>query len=196
MEGKILSFVLFLLVMTGTPGPGNMAMLAIGQTSGFVSAVPFLIGATMGFAAVNALVACGLGEAFSIWPTTAQILRVLGGLYILYLAVKILRMQAAPPDHARRLRLFEGMLIHPLSPKSWAMSVAAYSQFMPTGNVGPEVGAVFVFAFLVFQVTFHSLWCAAGAGIYAMLKNNRARLAINSCLVALMLGATLYALAA
>ncbi|MFW5735339.1 MAG: LysE family translocator [Oceanidesulfovibrio sp.] len=192
MEGKLLPFLLFLLAMTGTPGPGNMAMLAIGQTTGFWSAMPFLIGATMGFAAVNSLVACGLGEAFQIWPWIAQVLRILGTVYIVYLVSKIIRMHAAPPEHAQRPGLFEGVLIHPLSPKSWAMSVAAYSQFMPA-EAGPQDSALFVFAFLVFQVTFHTLWCGTGAVIYTLLRNGAARLAVNSGLVAMMLGATFYA---
>lgn len=193
MEGMYLPFALFLLAMTGTPGPGNMTMLAIGQTTGFRSAVPFLAGSAMGFAAMNTLVACGLGEAFRIWPQIAMVLRVLGMTYILYLALKIIRMQAAPPEGAKLFTMFEGVLIHPLSPKSWAMSVAAYSQFMVGTHPGPGSIVFFVLAFMVFQVSFHSLWCALGAGIYRLLRNNHARLAVNTCLVVLMLGATFYA---
>lgn len=187
-------FAFFVVAMTGTPGPGNLTMLAIGQTTGFRSAIPFLAGTTCSFLALNTLVACGLGEAYKVWSVVPQILKLAGAAYILYLAVKILRLQAAPPEVSRRFTFFEGILIHPLSPKSWAMSVAAFSQFVGPDATGPATLVLFVVTFMVGQVLFHSLWCALGAGIYRMLQHSGIRFAVNSVLVCLMLGATFYAL--
>lgn len=36
-----LPFLLFVIVMTGTPGMGNLTMMAIGQATGLRSALPF-----------------------------------------------------------------------------------------------------------------------------------------------------------
>lgn len=187
-------FAIFISVMTGTPGPGNMTMLAIGQTTGFRSAVPFLLGTTIGFAALNILVAMGLGEAFQRWEWLALTLKLGGTVYILYLAYKIFKLQAAPPETAKQFSIGEGLLLHPLSPKSWAMSVAAYSQFFYLLPLTPKTVGMFVIPFMIGQVTFHSMWCGLGAGLYNSLKSPQTRLLVNSSLVILMLGATVYAL--
>lgn len=194
MSELLIPFAIFIIAMTGTPGPGNMTMMAIGQTTGFRSAVPFLIGTTIGFASLNLLVSLGLGEAFKQWGWLALTLKFGGAAYILYLAYKLFKLQAAPPETIKQFTISEGLFLHPLSPKSWAMSIAAYSQFFALLPVTAETTALFVLPFMIGQFTFHSMWCGLGAGLYNSLKNPQIRLMVNSSLVLLMLGATFYAL--
>ena len=157
MADLLIPFAIFIVAMTGTPGPGNMTMMAIGQTTGFRSAIPFLIGTTIGFASLNLLVSLGLGEAFKQWGWLALTLKFGGAAYILYLAYKLFKLQSAPPETIKQFTINEGLLLHPLSPKSWAMSIAAYSQFFALLPVTAETTALFVFPFMVGQFTFHSM---------------------------------------
>lgn len=194
MSDQFFPFLVFVIVMTGTPGMGNLSMLAIGQSAGFSRAVPFLAGSTVGFVSLGCLVALGLGGAFAASPTARLVMRLAGTVYILYLAVKILRMQLAEPDMRRRFGFAEGLVLHPLNPKSWAMFVVGFSQFSdPTLPLAVQV-LVFVVTFMVFQISFHSLWGLAGAGLLRLLGQGRALLAVNGALVSVMVGATLYAL--
>lgn len=194
MFESIAPFAIFVFVMTGTPGPGNMLMMAIGQSQGFMRAIPFLIGTTLGCTFLNTSVALGLGEAFKMYPELSLILKIAGAAYILYLAVKLFKLQAASPEEVTQLSIVEGILVHPLSPKSWAMSVAAYSQFFSTLPMTLDTTALFVFTFMTGQITFHSLWCGFGAALFNSFKSERTRMAVTSSLVILMLGATFYAL--
>lgn len=192
MLENILPFVLFVIAMTGTPGPGNLAMLAIGQSTGFVSAVPFLFGTAVGCVLLDTLVACGLGGIIIASPVLATVLRVGGLLYILYLAGKILMMQFCEGKVERRFSFFEGFLVHPLSPKSWTMAVVAFSQFMnPEQPLAPQIG-IFVLCFLLGLLVFHSSWCAAGALVPRLIHSRTVLLSINCVMVALMVGATGY----
>lgn len=187
-------FVLFVIVMCGTPGPGNLSMLAIGQATGFRSSLPFLAGTTVGCAALDALVAMGLGRLFWAVPSVAWTMRIAGMAYILYLGVKILRMQITERKVERRFTFLEGLVLHPLSPKSWAMAVAAVSQFMdPAAPLAPQV-AVFVLTFSFFQVSFHSLWGVAGASLLRLLRSRTAVAGVSGLAVTLMVSATMYAL--
>lgn len=194
MLDNILPFVLFVIAMTGTPGPGNLTMMAIGQTTGFTSSIPFLIGTATGCICLNSLVACGLGELIIASPVVATMLRVAGVIYILYLAGKIFVIQLSAKKIEKHFSFFEGFLIHPLSPKSWAMSIVAFSQFMkPDQPLGPQI-AVFVFIFLLGLLVFHSSWCAAGALIPRLVSSTRILFCTNCVMVTLMVGATGYAL--
>lgn len=136
----------------------------------------------------------GLGEAFNQWGWLAVTLKFGGAAYILYLAYKLFKLQAAPPETIKQFSISDGLFLHPLSPKIWAMSIAAYSQFFALLPVTAETTALFVLPFMVGQFTFHSMWCGLGAGLYNSLKNPQMRLMVNSSLVLLMLGATFYAL--
>ncbi len=147
MLDNILPFIFFVIAMTGTPGPGNLTMMAIGQTTGFSSSIRFLMGTAVGCVLLDSLVACGLGELIVASPVVAATLRIVGVLYILYLAGKILTMQLATKKVEKRFSFFEGFLIHPLSPKSWAMAIVAFSQFMkPEQPLGPQI-VIFVLTF-------------------------------------------------
>lgn len=194
MSQQFLPFLVFVIVMTGTPGMGNLSMLAIGQTAGFTRAVPFLAGSTLGFISLGVLVALGLGGVFAASPTARLVMRVAGTAYIVYLAVKILRMQLAEPDLRKGFGFFEGLVLHPLNPKSWAMLVVGFSQFSDPSLPLLAQAFVFVGTFMAFQISFHSLWGLAGAGLLRALGRGRALLAVNGALVSVMVGATLYAL--
>lgn len=196
MFEHFIPFLFFVIAMTGTPGPGNLTMMAIGQASGFRSAMPFLLGAVISFAALNTLVGFGLGEIITASPSIGLGMKIAGMAYILYLAAKVFRMRptAGPDAPARRFSILEGLIIHPLSPKSWAMSVAGFSQFSdPTAPLTPQV-ALFVGLFFVGQASAHSLWCGAGASILRLFRSPVLLGGFNGLMVTLMISATVYAM--
>ena len=170
MLDNILPFVLFVIAMTGTPGPGNLTMMAIGQSTGFRSSIPFLIGTAVGCIFLDTAIACGLGQVIISAPKIASILRIAGLLYILYLAAKVLVLQISRKVVNKRFSFWEGLLIHPLSPKSWTMAIVAFSQFMnPEQTLIPQI-AIFIFAFFLGLLVFHSSWCAAGVMVQRELE--------------------------
>ena len=187
-------FLLFVIVMTGTPGPGNLAMLALGQTVGFKKSIPFLIGMVTGGAAVELLVAFGLGELYINSPRTASVFKVISIIYILYLALKVMRMNVQPPDEVKPFTLYDGLMLHPLNPKAWAMSISAFSQFAdPAAPHFFEI-SVFVLTFAYMGLISHSFWGLTGSSLLRIMRSPKLRLCINTSMVVLMVGATVYAL--
>ncbi|WP_319582825.1 LysE family translocator [uncultured Pseudodesulfovibrio sp.] len=188
------AFVLFVIVMTGTPGAGNLTMMGIGQTTGFKSAIPFLIGATVGAVSLDTMVALGLGKIIQTSPNLSAIMKVCGTCYILYLGWKLLTMRLGSQKVNRRFTFWEGVILHPLNPKSWAMALVGFTQLAdPTVPLAQQV-VVFVLTFMVFQVSFHSAWGLAGTAILRTLKSGAVLTGVNCVLVAVMVGATMYAL--
>ncbi len=188
-----MAFVLFVIVMTGTPGMGNLSMMAIGQTTGFRSSLPFLLGTTVGAATLDTMVALGLGGLFMASPVMAWVMKIGGMAYILYLGWKIMMMQLAEPGTNKRFTFLEGVFLHPTNPKSWAMAVVGFSQFANPDVPLIQQVVVFVGTFTVFQVSFHSLWGLAGTVLMRTLKSKTTLIAVNGVLVTIMVGATMYA---
>lgn len=187
-------FMLFVVAMTGTPGPGNLTMMAIGQASGFRSALPFLSGTTVGFLVLNTAVGFGVGELMAASALVTSGMKILGTAYICYLGIKVLRMTVTEPDFKRQFSFVEGLLVHPTSPKSWAMSVVGFTQFAIPGTAAIWQVGMFVSIFFVGQVAFHSMWCWIGATIIKLLRSPRIQVGVNVSVVAVMIGATVFAM--
>lgn len=188
------AFVLFVVVMTGTPGAGNLTMMGIGQTTGFRSAIPFLIGATAGAVSLNTMVALGLGKLIQTSPNLSIMMKICGTGYILYLGWKLLTMRLGSNPASRRFTFWEGLILHPLNPKSWAMALVGFTMLADPTVPLPLTVAVFVLTFMAFQVSFHSAWGLAGAAILHTLRSPAVLTGVNCVLVAAMVGATIYAL--
>ena len=182
--------------MCGTPGPGNLTMMAIGQSTGFRSALPFLAGALTGGFMLNCAVVLGLGQLITASAGINLGLKIVGFLYMLYLSVKVLRMPAVGPGAGGRFTFYEGLVLHPTSPKTWAMSLVALTQFSLPGADPVSRALLFVGCFVGGGLVFHSLWGLAGDGLLRLLRTPALRTAVNISMVVMMLGATVYALLA
>lgn len=133
MQENFWAFLIFVIVMTGTPGPGNIASMALGQAVGFKRSIPFLSGVIIGGMTMDILAAIGLAELFLAYPQVSAVLKVGGLVYILYLAWKVLNMQANSSNKPKAFKFVEGLVLHPLNPKHYAMTVAAFAQFADPG---------------------------------------------------------------
>jgi len=186
---------LFVISMTATPGPANMAHLASGQSIGFRRSLPFLLGNAIGLLLMNLSVGFGIGSILQTYPIISMIIRIAGIGYILFLAYSLIKSSASDSNDSRSFSFSQGILLQFLNPKSWAMSVSAFSQFSdPQMPIVPQILG-FALCFLFWQPISHGLWTAAGVGIMDWLqKTGRRRLVFNIVASVLMVGSTVYSL--
>jgi len=168
----------FIILMVSTPGPANLLLMSAGAQRGFQRTLPFLSGLVMGKLALNVAMALGFMTMLLNSPRLLTTLAWISAGYMAYLA---LRQWTPPPDSARTsnaMGFLQGLVVHPLSPKTWMMTTLAFSQFapgfpteierlvvVPLSFLVFQVVVVVPLSFLVFQVVFHSLWCLAGAAL-------------------------------
>jgi threonine/homoserine/homoserine lactone efflux protein len=68
----------YTLVMSITPGPNNVMVLASGARFGLRRTLPHLVGITLGFTAQVILVSAGLGAALSHLPRVRMVMQWVG----------------------------------------------------------------------------------------------------------------------
>jgi threonine/homoserine/homoserine lactone efflux protein len=121
------------LIAAGSPGPATLAVAGTAMAEGRRAATALGLGLALGLAAWGALVAAGLGALILHFAPALVALRIAGGLFLLYLALKSARAAWAPgqPDalaSAGSTRLFRrGVLLNLLNPKAvlaWAAVIA------------------------------------------------------------------------
>jgi threonine/homoserine/homoserine lactone efflux protein len=155
----------FIILMVSTPGPANLLLMSAGAQRGFQRTLPFLSGLVMGKLALNVAMALGFITVLLDSPRLLTTLAWISAGYMAYLA---LRQWTPPPDSARTsnaMGFLQGLVVHPLSPKTWMMTTLAFSQFAPGFPTEIERLVVVPLSFFVFQVVFHSLWCLLGAAM-------------------------------
>nr|WP_321462622.1 LysE family translocator [uncultured Cohaesibacter sp.] len=189
-----LAFIIFVCVMSATPGPGNLTFMALAARSGFGAVMLPLCGALLGGAFLGLMVALGLGTLLMQEGWLADFFRAISMVYMVYLSWRIMSMHKAEGRGAGQLSFAEGLLIHPLSPKTWAMYSIAFSlYFKPAGSLFDET-LILLIGFGMGGLVFHSLWGLMGARVMRLLGEGRKYQLFMAGMAALMIGTTAWSL--
>jgi len=158
----VLSMAAFALASSISPGPVNLVALGSGARHGLRASLAHVTGATLGFDLLLILTGLGLHEVLRQWPILTFAIRLMGVLYLLYLAWKL----ASDPGQlnpGRKLKIptaLGGACMQWLNPKAWLACVAGMGAFVADG----DITMVWVFAGVYLVVCWLSIAAWAGAG--------------------------------
>ena len=85
----ILPILLFAVSAAITPGPNNIMLMASGLNYGLKKSIPLLLGVVFGFPVMIILVGLGFEIVFQNFPVLHEIIKIVGILYLIYLAWRI-----------------------------------------------------------------------------------------------------------
>ena len=170
-----IEFLLTSLVVVLIPGTGVIYTLAVGLGRGFRASVAAALGCTLGIVPAAAASVVGLAALLHTSAVAFQALKLLGVLYLFYMAWGILRERGAlaigesdTPARWERIAV-TGMLINVLNPKLSLFFLAFLPQFVTTEATQATAELVWLAAvfmgmtFVVFVVFVGYGACAARA---------------------------------
>ena len=166
--------ILFVLATTITPGPNTIMAMATGLGFGMVKSIPLILGISSGFALMIFMVGIGLGQVFIDYPALNLLLKIVGVVYIYYLAWEI----ANNPIHNRSLEsdsppgFFKGLLFQWVNIKAWVVSVSAVSAFTGAGDETFAQTLILTSAFLFTGIPCVALWVLFGSTLKQYLTNH------------------------
>lgn len=181
------ALVIFTFVMTFTPGPNTMMLLASGVNFGFRATVPHMTGITLGFGLMTLIVGMGLGEIFKFYPLLYTLLGYAGAAYMLFLAWKIATTQSMGEGKAGRkpMTFLQAALFQWVNPKAWVMAVTAITTYsLPHAYTFSVL--VLTGMFMAMAVPGCSTWILFGTGLRRWL-DNPTRLRIFNVTMAVLL---------
>ncbi|MDX5595732.1 LysE family translocator [Pseudovibrio sp. SPO723] len=189
------AFAVFVAIMTGTPGPGNLTFMAIGTSAGYKTALPVILASQIGSIFLNLCVAFGLGHVMAQGGPIVTVFKVASMGYMTYLAWRIVNLSIQPKGAVSLPSFWEGLLIHPLSPKTWAMSLVAFTTFFAANNLGQlESALILTLGFVAGGLISHSLWALAGQSILSVIGEGKALRVTTIAMAMLMLTVTAWSL--
>jgi len=175
VAGDFAGLIVFLAVMTGTPGPANMLLVSAGARYGLLPALPFALGVILGMQIVAWPAGLGLLSLAGRAPALFDALRWLCAGYIVWLAWRIAGSRVQLSGAQRHLPGFRhGLLVHPLNPKAWAIAGGAFTQFVPTASAPIAATAAAALAMLVVGLLLQGAWFWGGTGLARLLAGRPA----------------------
>ncbi|MBP2170798.1 threonine/homoserine/homoserine lactone efflux protein [Erwinia toletana] len=172
---EISPLILFVFVSTVTPGGATTVATASGAHFGFQRSLPFMCGIAIGLATMAAVAAVGLGSIIISFPVLQLIMKIVGSLYLIWLACKM--ALAGPPNlHAnisKPVGFIGAIWLVWHNPKGWAMTLGASASFASLSDVPTHLSFLLGASFAIAAMISLSLWCAAGLLLARILKTNR-----------------------
>ena len=184
---------LFAVVSLITPGPNNTMILTSGVNFGLQRTLPHLLGICIGFGLMQVLVGLGLHTVLGQYPSVLEILRYVGGAYMLWLAWKLATSRAAPNEVAagsRPLGFWGAAAFQWVNPKAWVMCMTAMTAYLPTQASTTQV-LMLGTMFMVLGIPCVGTWAAFGSSMRRFLQDPL-KLRIFNNAMALALVASLY----
>lgn len=159
--------------MSVTPGPNNIMLTASGANFGFRRTLPHILGVTLGLICLLTAVALGLGVLFERWPVLQLGLKLVGSLYLLWLAWRI--ATAPPPVMAgdgdsRPLKLWQAAAFQFANPKAWIMAISGVASFTLPGDAFVLSAVLLVAGMAVMNLPAISLWAGFGVALGRLLS--------------------------
>lgn len=188
MNIEILPLATFVLIATFTPGPGNITSAAMGMMYGFGRTLPFLGGIVSGYLLIMILCAFLSNSLLLAMPSAEPVLRIVGALYILRLAVGTMgTTYALSPKQTSPMSFSHGFLLQALNPKAIIFGLTIYSTFLSNISGQPLLLTLSTFVLACVTLCSVSLWAFTGVQIQGCLHCLKTQKLVNMILCFLLI---------
>lgn len=184
----LIAIVFFAISSSVTPGPNNITVMASGANFGIRKSLPVFVGICVGFAIMLLLVGIGFGQVFERLPVLHLVIKVLGTLYLLYLAFLIATANevSASSTQVKPLTFMNGALFQWLNAKAWVVATGAIAAFTTTGADFYTQNIIIALTFLIISFPCVGLWLFFGSTLKKVLISELHRRIFNYSMAGLL----------
>jgi cysteine/O-acetylserine efflux protein len=187
MDTDFVALVSFVLIASFTPGPNNITSASMGIIFGYKQTLKYLAGIVAGFFLV--MLVCGWISAtlLQVLPSFENILRLVGAIYILWLAYHTFKASYDFEEGQQiQLGFSKGFFLQLLNPKAIVYGLTVYSTLLGDRVTGllPLLFSAIALAGVGFCAI--STWTLFGASIRTYLNHSRVKQVLNTILSLLL----------
>ncbi len=199
-----LAYVATSAVVLAIPGPTILLVLSYSVAHGRKSTLPVVAGVALGDSVAITLSLIGLGTLLAASAFWFTIIKWMGGLYLIYLGLCLLRnagkpmqLQASQEQQTSPRKLFtNAFIVTALNPKSIVFFIALLPQFIsPAHPAMPQLWILGV-SFVVLATIGATSYALFASSIRRFLASSRAQKAYSYIGGSLLCGAGVWALTA
>lgn len=168
---QLILFSLTSIVLIFTPGPDIIYVLTRGVAQGRTAALAAAAGFSLGNIGHTLLAVCGLSAILASSATAFTLIKIAGGLYLIYIGVKLWRadprLTLSPAGEHKTARIIfrQSILANLLNPKVAVFFLAFFPQFVRPSQGSPALQMLILgLTFVVLTMICFGL-VALGAGL-------------------------------
>lgn len=173
-----LAFVAASIVLLIIPGPTILTVVSYSMSHGKRANFPLIAAVSLGDSTALVLSLLGLGVLLAKSAFWFVVLKWIGGLYLLYLGIKLLRAGAqparfaVPAENESSLRLFiNTYVVTALNPKGIVFFLAFFPQFVTPGEGATQQLWILALTFVALSTTNAVLYAIFAAKVRAYLAS-------------------------
>ena len=177
----MIAFALAVFFMIISPGPAVLALAGVGAAFSFKVGLKFLVGLTMGYLLVWAIVITGFVSIIFSIPYMRIIFLFVSSAYLIYLSLKIMLKgsEIAFINPNNRPSLLDGIILQLVNPKAYAFHSILLTGFIVfPNNFLLETSWKFVVMNLIW-IPLHIGWLSFGVSIKKINLNPKIQRGIN-----------------
>lgn len=181
----IFSLLGYMFVCSFTPGPGNILALNTTGKYGWERSRALILGICMGYAVVQAVCTLAVYHLSRLFDFALSVLRFAGGIYMVWMAVHIIRSRPDYDSTEKNPTIWEGFLLQLVNVKIYFYISSLLSvYFIPNCNTIQELALAGVFAVSIGSLAC-LVWAFLGVRLQTVYLRNFAR--INAIMGAFLL---------
>jgi len=164
-----------------------------GLNFGVRRGMPHLLGICIGFPVMLALIGLGFGTLFQIYPVLHEIIKIVGIVYLLYLAWKIANTSGgiSTVNQSRPINFWQSAAFQWINPKAWIMGSSALAAYTTLDdNFFVQVTIVCI-TFMIITFPCAGVWLVFGAGLQKFLRDPAHQKRFNIAMALLLVGSIL-----
>ncbi|GGH47668.1 amino acid transporter LysE [Paenibacillus silvae] len=168
---NILSFLIYCIVVTFTPGPANIVILSSTQKVGARRTMPYVWGATLAFGLLLTASAFLNQVLADVLPGILRFMKVIGSIYMLYLAYQVYRMGSTEAAPQAILGFWNGLMMQFVNPKVVLFTFTVIPAYV-LPYVAAESWSAFAYVMLITCIGFlaYSSWVVFGSVFRSLLN--------------------------
>ena len=180
--------ILYVSIVSMTPGPNNLLLAASGANYGFVRTLPHMCGVIVGFALMVVASGFGLGIILNEFPQVILPMKIISVSFLIYLSWRIAKGGAHVIEgKAQPLSFLPAVLFQTINPKgiSFLLSIMG-AQVSDTGPLLPQLIPLFILL-PAFTVLSAVTWTMFGAAIGRLMQSQQAFKIFNVIMASLLI---------
>ena len=174
MYDQFVPLILFGIATAFTPGPNNILSSYSGFNFGFKKTIPLMLGVILGWTTMLTVMASGLIIIFQKYIFLQSIIKILGTIFLIYLAYKIAFSSANDSENIKKpVLFFDTFLFQFINPKGVMVAMIAVSTFIDVQNNYLRDASIVITTYFFMAVFSVSSWCLLGKYLrkFATSKN-------------------------
>jgi threonine/homoserine/homoserine lactone efflux protein len=188
MSFNLFGYLIYASLMSITPGPNNLMLLSYGKAYGFNNSKNVMLGIFLGFFLMLCLAGYGITNIITSNPTAGLVLKIIGSLWMLYLAFILRKLSVEiEPGKKAAIGFGQAFSMQFVNMKAWVMAISGASAFLPQSNNIHLNVFVYAISFGLVGIPCMIIWLKMGDVITKMFKSENANQILGYTMFSLMI---------